>query len=91
MGSTISSAVAAVTYGAGVFKSLRCCRLVRKYIANPSSASPVAPYLNWATAASTLQDAVDVANAGDIILATNGVYSVGGRVMAGDLTKSAVG
>jgi PKD repeat protein len=43
------------------------------------------PYLSWATAAATLQDAVDAALPGEVVLAANGVYATGGKAMDGDL------
>ena len=54
---------------------------------DPASASPQAPYSTWQTAATTVQDAIDGAVDGDIVLATNGVYSRGGKVMVSDLTN----
>ena len=41
---------------------------------NANGATPTPPYTNWATAATTIQQAVNAAVAGDEIVVTNGTY-----------------
>ena len=54
-----------------------------------NNTKPVAPYVSWDTAAQTIQDAVDVAAAGDTIIVGPGDYLAGSRV-SGDGTTNRV-
>jgi PKD repeat protein len=52
---------------------------VTNYVAI-SSTNPVPPYTSWATAATNIQDAVDVAANSDTVWITNGVYALSSEI-----------
>lgn len=47
------------------------------------STNPVPPFTTWTTAATNLQDGIDVAQAGEWVIADDGIYTNRGRVMFG--------
>lgn len=54
------------------------------YVSLTGAAIP--PYTNWARAARTIQDAVDMASNGDLILVADGIYATGNRLTPGGNT-----
>lgn len=71
----------------GEIRELHSREAHRAHYVAADSPAPQSPFASWATAARTLQEAVDVATAGDEVVVTNGVYATGGKAVFGLMTN----
>ena len=56
----------------------RCPTLADTHYVKISNLSPLSPYKSWETAATNIQQAVDVANDNDVIMVSNGNLQIEG-------------
>ncbi|HSU54679.1 MAG TPA: PKD domain-containing protein, partial [Candidatus Dormibacteraeota bacterium] len=68
---------------AGVSATLAIHVVQAEHYVALSSGNPLPPYLSWATAAQSIQDAIDVSLPGAVIWVSNGVYQSGGHIATG--------
>jgi hypothetical protein len=75
---------------AGLLLSLTLTATATTLYVDVNNPAPAAPYTNWVTAATNIQDAVDASTAGDEIVVADGVYQTGGRLASGTSTTNRV-
>jgi hypothetical protein len=85
-----SRTMAARLFAALLLWAGACSALADVHYVDVNSTSPTPPYTNWITAATSIQDTVDAAVAGDEVVVTNGIYVTGGRATGADSTINRV-
>ena len=68
------------TYPAGISDSITIEVITNIHFVNINNSTPVSPYSSWETAATNIQDAVDIAWNGAVILVTNGTYLLNSQI-----------
>ena len=72
-----------------MFPAANRARAAVRYV-DANNAHPAPPYNSWASAAATIQQAVDAAQVGDEIVVTNGTYATGGRAVGTNILVNRV-
>jgi hypothetical protein len=78
------------TYPMGVATSVVVRVVEGVHYVSVASTNPVPPYTNWATAATRIHDAVDVAPPNAVVHVSDGVYQAGSASMGGESNRVAV-
>ncbi len=67
----------------GITATVMVSVVKQAYYVDANSVGPISPYTNWATAARTIQEAVDAAVPGNLVLVNSGIYNTGGKAVSG--------
>ncbi len=78
------------THPEGVATTVAVHVIEATYYVSLGSQTSAIPFSSWETAATNIQDAIDVAIPGSVVLVGNGVYETGGRVVFGKQTNRIV-